>query len=148
MQPPTETSSTVVAWIVLGANIGNRGRALQRMREELQRRGVRIEAASSEILTRAIGPRNQPDYHNQVIRVRSSAPLNPHEWLQLCKEAETAAGRRPTYRWGPRRADADLLLLGERGEIIVQEPDLIVPHPELRNRPFLGRLLAELGLQI
>ena len=141
-------ASTDVAWIVLGANIGHRGRALQRLRDELQRRGVVIEAASSEILTRALGPRNQPDYHNQVLRVRSPRSLTPHEWLRLCQEAELAAGRRPTYRWGPRRADADILLLGPQGEVTVSAPDLVVPHPELRNRPFLRRLLAQLGMRI
>ena len=142
------TQSTDTAWIVLGSNLGNRSRALQRLRDELQQRGLVIEAASSEILTRAIGPRNQPDYHNQVLRVRSAAPLQPHQWLALVKDVERAAGRKETYRWGPRVADADILLLGQHGEISVQEQDLVVPHLELHNRPFLARLLAELGIRI
>lgn len=137
--------ATDVAWIGLGANIGNRGQALARLRDELTRRGLVIDAASSEIYSRAVGLQAQPDYHNQVIRVRSTAPLLPHEWLRLLKDAEVAAGRKPTYRWGPRRADADILLLGPDGDIRVDEPDLVVPHPELHNRAFLHRLLAELG---
>ena len=142
----SEPVATDVAWIALGVNIGNRGQALARLREELTRRGLVIDAASSEIYTRAVGPKAQPDYHNQVIRVHSAEPLTPHEWLRLAKDAEVGAGRKPTYRWGPRRADADILLLGPEGDITVNEPNLMVPHPELRNRPFLLRLLSEIGM--
>jgi 2-amino-4-hydroxy-6-hydroxymethyldihydropteridine diphosphokinase len=140
------TQATDVAWIAVGSNIGHRGRALQRLRDELQIRGLVIEASSSEILTRAVGLVHQPDYHNQVIRVRSRAPLTPDDWLRLVKDAEMAAGRRTTYRWGPRHADADILYLGLRGEVSVSEPDLAVPHPRIHERPFLLRLLAELGM--
>ncbi|HEX6538901.1 MAG TPA: 2-amino-4-hydroxy-6-hydroxymethyldihydropteridine diphosphokinase [Candidatus Dormibacteraeota bacterium] len=141
-----EPESTDVAWIALGANLGHRGRALARLREELQRQNLVIEAASTEILTRPIGVRHQPDFHNQVIRVRSRDPLPPEAWLRIVTQAEVAAGRRATYRWGPRRADADVLLLGSRGEITANRPDLVVPHPRLRERPFLLRLLGELGM--
>lgn len=143
MPPPLATG---VAWIGLGANMGNRGQALARLRHELTRRGLVIDAASSEVFTQAVGLRGQPDYHNQVIRVHSATSLTPDQWLLLVKDAEVGAGRKPTYRWGPRRADADILLLGPNGEISVNQPDLVVPHPELRNRPFLLRLLNEIGM--
>lgn len=138
--------ATDVAWIALGSNIGHRGRALQRIREALQDQGLVIEAASSEILTRAVGLHHQPDYHNQILRVRNRTQLSPQQWLQIAKDAEVAAGRRTTYRWGPRHADVDILYLGRRGEISVDEPDLVVPHPRINERPFQIRLLAELGM--
>jgi 7,8-dihydro-6-hydroxymethylpterin-pyrophosphokinase len=47
-------------------------------------------------------------------------------------------------RWGPRRADADLILLGIRGELRSESPEVVVPHPALSERPFLWRLLAEI----
>ena len=50
-----------------------------------------------------------------------------------------------TYRWGPRVADADILFLGEHGEIHVAEPGLTVPHPEIADRPFEELLLGEAG---
>lgn len=137
--------ATDVAWIALGSNLGHRGRNLARLRSEVESRGLVIEAASSEILTRPVGPQRQPDFHNQVLRVRSAAPLTPAEWLRLCKDAEVAAGRKETYRFGPRHADADILLLGAEGEITVDERDLVVPHPRLHERPFLGRLLREIA---
>ena len=103
-----------------------------------------IERASSEILTRPVGVTSQPDFHNQVVVLRSPAAWEPERWLRHVKAAEVAAGRRETYRWGPRRADADILLLGEHGEVKVDTETLTVPHRELRNRPFLLRLLTEL----
>jgi 2-amino-4-hydroxy-6-hydroxymethyldihydropteridine diphosphokinase len=143
-----EDGAATTAWIALGSNVGHRGAALARLRDALQQEGVVIEMASSEILTRATGDTHQAEFHNQVVRVRSPEPLSPQRWLEICKTAEVAAGRKQTYHWGPRVADADILLLGEHGEIVVDQPDLAVPHPQLRERPFLLRLIAELGVSI
>ncbi len=136
---------TDTAWVALGGNIGHRGRNLARLRHELTGDGVSIEASSSEILTRPVGVTNQADFHNQVVRLRSAAPWPARRWLTHCQDAERAAGRRDTWHWGPRVADADILLLGDHGEIQVEEPDLTVPHPEIEHRPFLVALLREAG---
>jgi 2-amino-4-hydroxy-6-hydroxymethyldihydropteridine diphosphokinase len=141
---PPAAASTAVAWVGLGANLGHRTAALAALRAALASGPVHLDAASRELLTRAVGVRRQPDFHNQVVRLRSEVPLPPAEWLARCDRAQRAAGRRPTYRWGPRRADADVLLLGERGELRAGETGLCVPHPELGDRPFLCALLAEL----
>jgi 2-amino-4-hydroxy-6-hydroxymethyldihydropteridine diphosphokinase len=97
-----------------------------------------------DVLTRPVGVTAQEDFHNQVVRVRSGEPWTPAQWLAHVQAAERAAGRRDTYRWGPRRADADILLLGEHGDMRVDSDELTVPHAELRNRPFLLRLLREI----
>ena len=138
--PATET-----AWVGLGSNLGHRGRNLARLREALTVNGVTIVAASAEILTRPVGVTAQGDFHNQVVRLRSPAQWEPRRWLDHCKAAEVASGRRTTYRWGPRVADADILMLGEHGVVRVHEPGLTVPHPELANRPFERELLAGAG---
>jgi len=138
--------STATAWVALGSNVGHRGGNLARLREALTRDGVAIVASSSEILTRPVGVTAQGDFHNQVVRLRSPVPWPPQRWLTHCQSAERAAGRRATWRWGPRVADADILLLGDRGEIRVAEPDLTVPHREIAYRPFLVDLLREAGL--
>ena len=105
---------------------------------------MRIEAESPEILTRAVGVTNQPDFLNQVVRLRSPEPWPPRRWLDHAQAAERDAGRRPTYRWGPRRADVDILLLGADGRLRHDDGALTVPHPALPDRPFLGALLAQL----
>lgn len=135
--------NTEVAWVALGSNLGNRGHALARLRELLATDGVRIEATSSEILTRPVGVTGQGDFHNQVLKLRSPEPWSPQRWLDHTRAAEISAGRRDTYRWGPRRADVDILLLGDDGDIQYSDAHLTVPHPEIGNRPFITRLLRE-----
>ncbi len=136
---------TDTAVVATGSNLGHRGRSLGMLRQLLQRDGVVIQSASPEILTRPIGVTGQADFHNQVLRLRAPLPWSAEHWLAHSRRAEWDAGRRETYRWGPRRADVDILLLGRRGEIAVQAADLTVPHPQMANRPFVGRLLAELA---
>ena len=140
-----DAGATDTAWVGLGSNLGHRGRNLARLRDALTAGGVTIVAASAEILTRPVGVTAQGDFHNQVVRLRSPAPWEPRAWLDHCKAAEAASGRRTTYRWGPRIADADILMLGEHGEVRVHQPGLTVPHPELANRPFERDLLAGAG---
>lgn len=137
--------TTDVAWVALGSNLGHRGRALAALRRHLAGDGVAIEAASSEVLTRPIGVCGQGDFHNQLLRLRAPQPWSPERWLAHTRAAELASGRRETYHWGPRRADVDIILLGEKGDIQVEGRDLVVPHPQIANRPFIGRLLKELG---
>src|SRR3989442_15734762 len=47
----------------------------------------------------------------------------------------------PSYRWGPREIDVDILLFGDQQ---VDEPGLTIPHPGLRDRDFVREPLAEL----
>ena len=142
------SAATEVAWVALGANLGHRGRALAALRELLARDGVTVDAASAEVLTRPVGVTAQPDFHNQVLRLRAPGEWTPARWLAHTEAAERDAGRRPTYRWGPRRADVDILLLGADGKVHVATDGLTVPHPEIGNRPFVQRLLAELGAPV
>lgn len=135
------------AWIALGSSLGHRGRALSCLSAALQATGVRVQRASAEILTLPVGVITQGWFHNQVLLARSPEPWPARRWLEVCQTAETACGRRPTYRWGPRRADADLILLGRHGEVANPEAP-VVPHPELPHRPFLHRLIAEIDSEV
>ena len=55
---------------------------------------------------------------------------------------ETDAGRVRTVRFGPRTLDADVLLVGDA---VVDEPDLVVPHPRMWERRFVLAPLADLA---
>ncbi len=140
-----DPATTDTAWVSLGSNMGHRGRNLARLRDALTVDGVAIVSASPEVLTRPVGVTSQGYFHNQVVRLRSPEPWPPQRWLEHCRRAELAAGRRPTYHWGPRIADADILLLGPDGGLSVNEPGITVPHPELPHRPFERALLAAAG---
>jgi len=144
---PTEEAASEWAWLALGCNIGHRGRALACLRTALETAGLVVEGESAEILTLPVGVTSQGDFHNQVLLVRAPEPWSAPRWLEACKAAETSCGRRPTYRWGPRRADADVVLLGRRGEV-TRAVEPAVPHPGLLQRAFWHRLIAEIDPEV
>jgi 2-amino-4-hydroxy-6-hydroxymethyldihydropteridine diphosphokinase len=67
--------------------------------------------------------------------------LSPADLLAHCRAIETERGRERRERWGPRTLDLDIVRYGARN---VREPNLTIPHPELPNRDFWQREIAEL----
>jgi 2-amino-4-hydroxy-6-hydroxymethyldihydropteridine diphosphokinase len=127
------------AYLGLGANVGDRARNLDQARRLLTERGARPLRSSSVVETRPFGVADQPRFLNQVIEV--DWPGTPRELLEAAKAVERAVGRTPTYRWGPREIDVDLLLFGEES---VDESDLVIPHPGMWEREFVLGPLGEL----
>jgi 2-amino-4-hydroxy-6-hydroxymethyldihydropteridine diphosphokinase len=82
---------------------------------------------------------DQPRFLNQVLEFDWEG--SARELLGTVKAVEHEVGRTPTYRWGPREIDVDILLLGDER---IDEPDLHIPHPGLADREFVRVLLAEL----
>jgi 2-amino-4-hydroxy-6-hydroxymethyldihydropteridine diphosphokinase len=78
------------------------------------------------------GPDGQGPYLNLVVRLDTER--TPRELLELCHALEDAADRVRVERWGPRTLDVDLLWVDGHA---VEEPDLIVPHPRMFERPFV-----------
>jgi len=101
--------------------------------------GTRLLAASSVDETAPIGPVAQPAYLNQMVLLETS--LRPAELLAQCRTIEAERGRERRERWGPRTLDLDIVRYGTQ---TVREPDLTIPHPELPNREFWRREIAEL----
>jgi 2-amino-4-hydroxy-6-hydroxymethyldihydropteridine diphosphokinase len=128
------------AFVALGSNMGNRNEHLAFARERLARLpGTRLVAASAIEQTAPLGPVAQEDYLNQMVLLHTE--LGPRELLAHCGAIERAAGRERTVRWGPRTLDLDIV---RYDEVVLAEADLVVPHPEIPNRPFWQRELAEL----
>jgi 2-amino-4-hydroxy-6-hydroxymethyldihydropteridine diphosphokinase len=128
-----------VAYLALGANVGDRARNLAEARRLLDERGARLLRESAVRETEPFGATDQPRFLNQVIEVEWSG--RPRDLLDLARAVEAAVGRKPTYRWGPREIDVDILLFGDES---VADPDLVIPHPGLRERDFVLEPLAEL----
>ena len=129
------------ALLALGSNLGDRRRQLAEARRLLEQHGVRMLRESSVLETEPFGVTDQPRFLNQVLEVEW--PGTARQLLDVAKAVEREAGRKPTYRWGPRELDVDILLFGDQR---VAEPDLEIPHRGLRDREFLRRLLDELAL--
>jgi len=130
-------SETVTsAYVGLGANLGNRERAIRRAAEEL---GVARLSTIRE--TEPWGVVDQPPFLNAVAELHTE--LTPWALLDRLLDLERALGRvREGPRWGPRAIDLDLLLYGERK---IDEPGLTVPHARLHERLFVLEPLAELA---
>ncbi|MEO5904810.1 MAG: 2-amino-4-hydroxy-6-hydroxymethyldihydropteridine diphosphokinase [Gemmatimonadaceae bacterium] len=129
-----------VAYIALGSNLGDRHATLARAREAIgQVRGIKIIGESEIEETEPVGPIPQGLYLNQMIAVHTS--LSPRSLLEALNRVERSAGRVRAVRWGPRTLDLDIVLI-EGAEY--SDDELTVPHPELPNRDFWLRELAEL----
>lgn len=128
-----------VAYLSLGANVGDRARNLAEARRLLAERGARLLRVSAVRETEPFGVTEQPRFLNQVIEVEWAG--GPRDLLAAARSVESAVGRTPTYRWGPREIDVDILLFGDE---TVADPDLVIPHPGLRERDFVRQPLAEL----
>jgi GTP cyclohydrolase-4 len=123
----------------LGSNLGDRQsnilQALQRLREK-----IAIESISSCYETEPVGYLDQPRFLNIVCSGTTS--LSPRELFQFIKGIEKKMGRRPTVRYGPRPIDIDILFYDD---LVLDEPELVIPHPRLAERAFVLAPLAEIA---
>jgi 2-amino-4-hydroxy-6-hydroxymethyldihydropteridine diphosphokinase len=128
-------------YIGLGSNLGDRAATIRAALRALEERGdVRVVRCSTLHETDPVGgPRGQPRYLNAVAEVETG--LTPRELLAKMQELERKYGRRRDVPNGPRTLDLDLLLYGDR---VIDEDDLIVPHPRMWERPFVMRPLEEI----
>ncbi len=128
------------AFVALGSNLGDRADRLAFAREHLAALPHTVLAAESMIEeTDPIGPVPQGPFLNQMVLLRTR--LSPRELLRQCQRIEEAGGRVRRERWGPRTLDVDLVRYGDQR---LREPGVTIPHPELPNRPFWQREVAEL----
>jgi 2-amino-4-hydroxy-6-hydroxymethyldihydropteridine diphosphokinase len=128
----------------LGSNLGDRVAHLRAAVAAVAALGdTRVVAESSLHETAPWGYEAQPAFLNSVVEVRTA--LSPTALLAALKGIEQALGRTPSFRWGPRVIDIDLLLYGDRR---VTLPELVLPHPHLLERPFVCAPLAEIAPEI
>ena len=128
------------AYVALGSNLGDRAGHLAAARAALAALPrTRLVAESRVEETAPLGGMEQPAYLNQMILLETA--LDPRALLAACQAIERSRGRVRGERWGARTLDLDIVRYGHRR---IAEPDLIIPHPELSNRDFWIRELAEL----
>lgn len=129
------------AYLGLGANLGDRWgtlrAALRRLRAEP---GTRLLASSEFYETDPVGgPPGQPAYLNAAAAIETDK--SPHELLRFLQSIEHTFGRVRTVKDGPRTLDLDILLYDD---LVIDTPDLTVPHPRMHERAFVLEPLAEI----
>ncbi len=118
-------------YLGLGTNLGDRRRNLEAAIQMLAPR-VLVEVESRIYETPAWGYKEQPDFLNMVVKAQTDLP--PSELLAHLKTIEGQLGRTETFRWGPRLIDIDILFYDE---LILQAPELVIPHAHLHERAFV-----------
>ncbi len=128
-----------LVYIALGTNLGDRYgnllAAIQALAPE-----VVVLHTSAVYVTPPWGVLDQPDFLNQVIQAETK--LFPFDLLYLLKRVEKNLGRVETVRYGPRLIDLDILFFDD---LILESPQLTIPHPQLVKRGFVLFPLAELA---
>lgn len=132
-----------IAYIALGSNLGDKEKNLRRALMLLMQQGIDVEKVSSFISTEPYGVTDQPQFLNAVCRVRTS--LAPLALLDVLLATELAMGRVRLRHWGERNIDLDLLLYED---VVMDEPRLRLPHPDMQNRDFVLLPLAEIASEL
>ena len=135
-------TQTHKAFIGLGSNLGERLRNLERA-IALFPPQVRALRLSSVWQTTPWGYEQQPDFLNQVAQVETR--LSALELLSHLKRIERVLGREPSFTYGPRLIDLDILLYDE---LVCSQPELTIPHPHLAERAFMLQPLKEIAPEL
>jgi 2-amino-4-hydroxy-6-hydroxymethyldihydropteridine diphosphokinase len=133
----------VEALLALGGNLGDVRKTLDRAIAMLcEGADVRLTARSSDYATPPWGVENQPRFVNLCIAVDTS--LTPQALLARAQAVERALGRfrEAERRWGPRTIDIDILAYDD---LIIDVPELTLPHPRMFERAFVLVPLAEIA---
>ena len=131
------------AHIALGSNLGDKAANLRRALELLDERGVEVVKVSSFICTEPYGVTDQPQFLNAVCQVRTS--LEPLALLHTLLGIEQEMGRVRLRHWGERNIDLDLLLYED---VVMDTPELKLPHPDMQNRDFVLLPLFEIAPEL
>ena len=130
-------------FLLLGSNLGDREKYLQKAIDLIETEIGSLRQKSSVYETEAWGKTDEPNYLNQVVQISTTLPAQ--QVLEKVLQIETKMGRVREEKWGSRIIDIDILFYGQD---IIDEPGLIIPHPELHNRMFTLAPLSEIAADL
>jgi 2-amino-4-hydroxy-6-hydroxymethyldihydropteridine diphosphokinase len=133
-----------LAYLSLGSNVGDREAHL---RDAVARMGAagRVAAVSSFYETEPVEFTRQPWFLNCAVALQTSQ--TPQQLMTALLRIEEEMGRRRVQKKGPRSIDIDILLfqIGETKDVIIDSPELTIPHPAMYHRRFVLEPLAEIA---
>ena len=128
------------AYLALGSNMGDRERnLLDAVLQISDMENTVLKAISGIYETKPVGYLEQEDFLNMALAIETE--LNPPELLDKLQEIEKLLKRTREIRWGPRTIDIDILLYGD---LKINTPELIIPHPRIFERAFVLRPLKDI----
>lgn len=119
--------------LLLGGNLGDVALTFDKARRRLASLGTAVRC-SRLYASRPWGFEAENDFRNQVVELHSD--LTPQQMLRATQRIERSLGR--TAKTGgqgyeSRPIDIDILFCGDE---VVDEPALVIPHPQLHLRRF------------
>ena len=130
------------AYVALGSNLGEREAQLKAAITQLSALPeTRLGRVSSLYDTAPVGELDQPNFLNAVVQLETALTARQLLWNLLLVERRLGRVRDAAHRYGPRTIDLDLLLMGD---LVLDTPDLTLPHPEMHRRAFVLVPLAEI----
>ena len=134
-------AKAITAYIGLGSNLGDRQSYIRNAVKSLsETAAIKVTGVSSLIETAPLGNNSQPKYLNAVAEVETT--LSADELLKKLIETEKSLGRKRTVKWAPRTIDLDILLYGD---VVINRPDLTIPHSQMHLRSFILKGMCELN---
>lgn len=131
-------------YLALGGNSGSVGETFERCLDELNSTaGVSVVRVSRYFTTAAVGADAGGEFLNAAAELQTELP--PLELLDLLQGLETRHGRTREKRWGPRTLDLDIVLYGD---VVCNDPRLILPHPACWYRRFVLDPLEEIAASV
>lgn len=127
------------AFLGLGSNLGDRQDNLNKAIDFLSQR-LKVIKVSSVYDTEPVDNVDQPRFLNLVCQV--STTLKPEMLLTVAKAIESKMGRLPKSHNKPRPIDIDILFYDD---LVMETPDLTVPHPRVTERGFVLIPLSEIA---
>jgi 2-amino-4-hydroxy-6-hydroxymethyldihydropteridine diphosphokinase len=128
------------AYIGIGSNLGDREATIRQAVDQLaELPDTKLVRLSSLYDSDPVGLLDQAPFLNAVAMLETE--LTPRQLLWNLNLVEHRLGRQRTRHWGPRTMDLDILFYSN---LVLDEPDLVIPHPEVENRAFVLIPLGEL----
>ncbi|MGO0036532.1 2-amino-4-hydroxy-6-hydroxymethyldihydropteridine diphosphokinase [Streptococcus suis] len=130
-----------LAYLSIGGNMGDRLAYLEAALEALDRHpNCRLGLVSPIYETPAWGKTDQADFLNLACQVETD--LSAQDFLAVCQQIELDLDRVRIEKWGQRTIDLDIIFWDEQ---VIDEENLIVPHPYAHERAFVLLPLADIA---
>jgi 2-amino-4-hydroxy-6-hydroxymethyldihydropteridine diphosphokinase len=127
-------------FLLIGGNMGDRLQNLHQAIALLSAACGPIIQQSAVYETAAWGKTDQAAFLNQALLLNTS--LSARELITTVLSVEEKMKRHRIEKFGPRVIDIDIMFYNEE---VIDEPNLIIPHPQLQNRRFALVPLNELA---
>lgn len=129
------------AYISIGSNIGdkegNLNEAIKRLKENKE---IAVEKVSSFIVTKPWGLKDQEDFLNGALKIKTL--LTPYELMDELLNIEKEMKRERIVKWGPRIIDLDIIFYDD---LVTSDEHIVLPHPRMEEREFVLKPLSEIA---